>query len=273
MKYDLAFYRKFYEWVYLTGKKETTYNEDRTCSNVETSYSYNKANHQVSSQLVETGRNRQKVCYYFPSDSIDVNNTKLLNSVHKISELTSVDTYLNGVYLGGTEYRYSLHGQTGLPVVSRCYSIKPDRQKVLELEADSITGYDDYGNILEYKRKDGIPVSIVWSYNHQFPVMEIVGMRRSDCNPEIRKMIDALETKDGSTDIKSDVEKLHEKIRKLPCTMVTAYVYGPWNTVSNIIKPNGYKASYDYDKYGRLKSVSDEHGVIQDYDYHYGNNK
>ena len=156
----------------------------------------------------------------------------------------------------------------GLPVVSKNYSIVPSGSAILELE---VTDNDAYGNICGYKKKDGTPVAIIWSYNHQLPVLEIVGKTYS----EIKAMssdVAKLEKGTKASEIRNATESLHSALMN-GRIMATAYEYSPWHTVSCIIKPNGYRTRYEYDNFGRLKEARDaDDKTLQKYLYNYKKN-
>ena len=119
--------------------------------------------------------NTEETCltrYWYPGDAEAVNsNTACLTSAHCISERVKALQYRNGNTVGGYRNLY-MPLSNGLPVVSKNYSITPNNSEVLELD---VTDYDDYGNICGYKKKDGTPVAVIWSYCHRLPVLEIVG--------------------------------------------------------------------------------------------------
>ena len=144
-----------------------------------------------------------------------------------------------------------------------------------------VTSYDDYGNIREYTKKNGTPVTIIWSYNHQLPILEIVGKTYNDVTKTFTFIHELEEAKtiDNTCPLGS-MEAIHTSINSAykggfnkgaAEAYVTAYEYSPWGTVSRIIKPNGLRVEYVYDTYGRLKETKENGGVIQRYSYNYKN--
>ena len=239
-------------------------NGNKTTSK-ETTYSYDDSNYQVSQQIVSDGQNTESVRYWYPLNS-ENQSTGLSHLINKncLSEVTGVETYRNGFFTGGSKFNYTTNN-IGIPVVEECYSILPDsnRTNVLEMK---VTGYDNYGNIREYEKKDGTPVTILWSYSHQYPVMEIVGKRYEDIKS------DEVVFMENPTRFptESRIRSVHNTIRqKNPDAHVTAYIYTPWHTISRIISPNGYEVNYGYDSFGRLIKVGDDSGVLQKYQYNY----
>ena len=268
VNFDFAFLRKNFYWVYLTRKEEICYdaNGNKTTNRV-TTYSYDDSNYQLSQQTVSDGQNMEKVRYWYPLNSGN-QSTGLSYLINKncLSEVTGVEMYNNGVFTGGSKFNYTTCNNQDAPAVQTCYSVLPNsnRTNILEMK---VTSYDSYGNIREYEKKDGMPVTILWSYNHQYPVMEIVGNRYEDIKSDEVVIMENL-TKFPT---ESRIRSVHNAIRqKNPNSHVTAYIYSPWHTISHIISPNGYEVNYGYDSFGRLIKVDDSSGILRKYQY---NNK
>lgn len=273
LAYDLAFYRKVITWNYLTSKTETLYdsNGKQTTSNI-TEYAYNENNYQPMRVTVYDDKklNSRCTCLYYPSDAGMAGGSDYLLQKHCISEVVRTyvynDIFNTNTFAGGSYYNYDL--RNNIPVVKECRSITPAWRTVLEME---VTKHDNYGNIREYKKKDGTPVTIIWSYNHQLPIMEIVGSTYADAC----KKATSLASLEGKSYVaETTMSSIHATLREnLPNTLVTAYTYSPWHSVSQIIKPNGEKTVYSYDGYGRLQTVLDANQSnfrpLQMYNYNY----
>lgn len=279
-KIMVTMYRHNNIWCYLTSKTETLYDSkgNELTSNT-TQYNYNSSNYQLSQQTVSNGVDSVRTNYWYPTDKKVLTDKKVkgyefLNEIHNISEVTAIDTYRNGTFTGGSQFDFRKWTKTKLPVpvVDKCYSITPFNDKILEMKVDETYGYDNYGNIRQYNKKDGTPVTIIWSYNHQLPIMEIVGKTYSQVKAIYAKVAD-LEKDNSTTDITTKTTELHKAL-KVEGTFATAYMYSPWHTVSEIIKPNGDRLKYSYDKYGRLEKTSDVNNkILQKYSYNYKKEK
>ena len=268
ISYYLAFFRKNAMWCYLTSKNETYYdiNGSKTTSKT-TSFAYDSSCYQPSEQTVSDGTNSQKVKYWYPSTSGNKSaGLSYLTNKNCLSEVTGIDLYKNNKFTGGSRYDYTTNSSlpNNLPVVSKCYSILPDNSTVLQM---TVTSYDSYGNIREYQKMDGTPVTIIWSYNHQLPVMEIVGSTYAN----VKAKVSAVASLESSSSISySTLKSVYTSLKTgLPDAHVTAYLYNLWHSVSCIISPNGYETTYDYDNEGRLVKASDHTGVLQKYQYNY----
>ena len=269
--YNTTFFRKCNTWTYLTSKTETLYDSkgNKTTSN-KTSFQYNPTNYQLSDLSVTDGTNTSRTHYSYPAS-----NT-LRFKKHILSEVDGVETYRNGKFTGGSKYIFKVHKnpQTGVsfPVVDSCCSILPNRSRVREMK---VISYDDYGNIREYKKKDETPVTVIWSYNHQLPIMEIVGSTYTEVCDKAKNVKDISSLENASSVSETTMSSIHATLREnLPNALVTAYTYSLWHSVSEIIKPNGDKVKYNYDQYGRLEKTSDINGkTLQKFTYNYKKEK
>lgn len=273
-KFDLAFYRKFIAWSYLTGKTETLYdNNGKVISNTTSSYSYNPSNYQVSEQKASDGQNTSLTHYYYPMDGGNKSSgLSNLTSKHIIGELTSIDTYKNNKFVGGSRYDFTLNAN--LPVVNKCYSILPNSSKTPILEMN-VTAWDGHGNIREYKQKNGTPVTVLWSYDHRYPVMEIAGKTYSEILAVASSSITSLESLPINGSVNGSVQSLYDSLKNntnLKDAYVTSIIYDGQFNVACVMNPNGYTNYYNRDSFGRLSSVVDPtRGILQRYDYNYKN--
>ena len=252
---------------------ETGYVDGVAMKPVTTTYEYNENNYQPASvstavRLSDNAHETSMTRYWYPDDEEVANsNTACLTSAHYISERVKALQYRNGNTVGGYRNLF-MPLPNGLPVVSKNFSIMPSGNEVLELD---VTDYDDYGNICGYSKKDGTPVAVIWSYGHQLPVMEIVGMTYHEVKT-ISGVVATLENGTAAMEIINAVEALHASLTNMRI-MATAYEYSPWHTLSCIIKPNGDKTKYSYDIYGRLEEASDaDDNTLQRFNYNYKTN-
>lgn len=266
--YNQGFFRKCNTWTYLTSKTSTIFDSNgKNPRTTTTSFTYNPSNYQVSEQKVCDSQNTSLTHYYYPLDKDNQSyGRSYLTDTHNISEVTAIDTYRNGTFVGGSRRHYTLDGS--IPVVDSLFSILPDADKTPVLEM-SVTAWDGYGNIREYRRKDDTPVVVVWSYNHQVPVLEIIGLPYSKLENGIKTTIEDIEKK--LFIYTNDIENLYILLKRVKGIMVTACSYSPWQTASRIIKPNGYGINYNYDSNGRLIDTRDAFGILQKYNYNYKN--
>jgi len=267
INYYLAFFCKNAMWCYLTSKNETYYdiNGSKTTSKT-TSFTYDSSCYQPSEQTVSDGTNTQKTRYWYPSTSSNKSaGLSYLTNKNCLSEVTGIDQYRNNKFIGGSRYDYTTNSSlpNNLPVVSKYHSILPDNSTVLQI---TVTGYDSYGNIREYQKMDGTPVTIIWSYNHQLPILEIVGSTYANVKAKAAT-VTSIENADSVS--VGEIRSLHSSLSMGLSAHVTAYQYNRWHSVSRIIAPNGYETTYNYDNEGRLIEARDPQGILQKYQYNY----
>jgi hypothetical protein len=269
--YKYSLYSKTPTCALLSSVTEMNYAAGNAMNPVTTAYEYIDSIYQpvcvtrttsLGSNTVETHQTR----YWYPGDAeVSNSGTSFLTGAHCVSERVKAVEYRNGNTAGGYRNVYILQPDS-LPVINKNYSITLSEEEVLELD---VTRYDSYGNICEYKKKDETPVTLIWSYNHQCPVMEIVGKTYNDVQA-ISNVVSELEEGTVATEIISRIESLHTALLAQGI-MATAYEYSPWYTVSCVIMPNGDKTKYSYDDLGRLEKIYDfNNNTLQKYYYNYG---
>lgn len=270
--YKYSLYPKFPVSALPCTMVETSYVDNHPMKPITTTYRYNENNYQpievVRSFMTEDHTTDTTTTrYWYPDDPEVTNcNTSCLTLKHNISERVQAKAYHNGNEIGGYRNNYGFWTDS-LPVIIENYSINANGIERRELE---ISDYDNHGNVREYLKKDGIPVAIIWSYNHQCPIMEIVGCTYAqvlDAFPGLLTLENGYPLISNATD---PIKRAYDTLRAaLPLAHITAFEYSPWLTVSKIIKPNGYVVKYDYDQYGRLIASSDGSGIIQRFYYNF----
>lgn len=125
--------------------------------------------------------------------------------------------------------------------------------------------YDQYGNILQYTGRDGVPVSYLWGYQSQYPVAELKGVAYASIpssyksNAQVNNPASdgALQTFLGGLRSTFSVEKL-----------ISTYAYKRLVGLTSKAASNGQMVYYDYDPVGRLTAEKDHNQhVVNQYDY------
>lgn len=257
--YKFNMFPKFNYWTTLFKTVETQYINDEALPSVITIYGYNDFNYKTSSVCTFQNNLSKTTISYYPNDSISVGSADL-TSRHCLSRLTGEESFINDQYIGGAKIDFKMH--RGYPVAEKQISFTSTKVPIEEME---VTDYDDYGNIREYKTKDGIYTTIIWSYNHLYPVLQVVGTQYKD----IKGYVTSLES--AKTLSKTTLVTAHSNISGVG-GIVTAYLYDAWYGVSDIIAPNKKITHYDRDSQGRLSAIreNDSNGpVIQSFFYKY----
>jgi len=144
--------------------------------------------------------------------------------------------------------------------------------------------YDAKGNLLQYTKKNGIPVTIIWGYRQSQPIAKIEGANYSQIMQAF-----GLNINDNDAYLALDIVKksnLHfdaatepEFISKLSDFRnkpdfkgynISTYVHTPLVGVKSITSPSGNREGYRYDNANRLEKVLDvEENVKKEYKYNY----
>lgn len=127
--------------------------------------------------------------------------------------------------------------------------------------------YDEKGNILEYKTKDGVVNAFVWGYNGNYPVAAIQG---SDYSSAIAQLTNPAILETGNDQqIRTELNNIRTGLAGQKA-MVTTYTYLPLTGMTSVTDPTGKTTYYEYDGLSRLKVIKDQHGkILKQYDYRY----
>jgi len=97
--------------------------------------------------------------------------------------------------------------------------------------------YDSYGNVNEIVGRDNVPKTILWSYNYQYPVIEVVGATLS----EVKNILGAsfnIESFAGNTSPETLINAYSNTLRNAnKLILVTAYTYKPMGEVASVTDP------------------------------------
>ncbi|CAD0009675.1 RHS repeat domain-containing protein [Flavobacterium salmonis] len=124
--------------------------------------------------------------------------------------------------------------------------------------------YDSSGNVEEVSKENGTHIFYLWGYNKQYPIAKIENATRS----AILANLSGQNTLEGYTENDSiQIESLRSSLRD---AMITTYTYKPLVGVTSVTDPKGYKVSYEYDEFNRLKMTRDKNNnIISNTAYNY----
>lgn len=118
----------------------------------------------------------------------------------------------------------------------------------------SIALYDNKGNLVQAKGKDGVTITYLYGYSYNFPVAKITG---ADYNTVMAQLTSlgatndaryiALQNINNSNALKSALSILWN----IPNAFVTIYTYNPFVGISSETNSNNLSIYYDYDGFGR----------------------
>jgi YD repeat-containing protein len=133
------------------------------------------------------------------------------------------------------------------------------------------TYYPDGGLLCSQQTNSELSTVYLWGYNRQYPVAKIENATLSDVTAKISTGIQN-SIADKNEPSASDWNTLNNLRTNLPNAFVTTYTYKLLVGVTSIIDPRGVKTTYEYDDFGRLKTIKDHYGyVVESYEYHYQN--
>lgn len=240
---------------YLTGGTITT----------ETNYVYGGQKHNQLTEESTTNSKGElvKKTYKYAPD-YNAASTTILGGMEAKNMITPIETK---VFNGSTQISEQktdyYEPYTGVFLPQYVYAKKGGNTTVADRKI-TYNSYDTQGNLTEYTLENGIPVSIIWGYNGQYPIAKIEGAALSGVNG----FIDALQTASNNGSLNKD--SFYSLRSALPNAMVTTYVYKPLVGVTSITQPNGISEHYNYDTSNRLQSIVNDKGeVLKTFEYHY----
>ncbi|RLZ07133.1 hypothetical protein EAH69_11835 [Faecalibacter macacae] len=262
------------EQVYLSKSTVTEYFEDSTPPVItEINYNYDSQHHLQLTKQTTTNSKGETITteYKYPVDLASNTNsiwdkmvernmiatpveTKVSNNTTVLSEQRTKFNYYpgtNNTQLILPQYVYTKKGAMGTDVNN-------DDRKI------TYNSYDTQGNLTQYTVENGIPVSIIWGYNGQYPIAKIEGASFD----LVSSFENDLKTASNSNSLtKTSFDALRNAF---PNALVTGYIYNPLVGVTMIIQPNGIAEHYKYDTANRLQEIKNDQGeVLKKFEYNY----
>lgn len=183
---------------------------------------------------------------------------------------TQVEKFKNNTPLNRSVFEYQQYGSTQAYNLVRTKIAK----STLPLEVEKeITRYDDFGNVLEYKTKEGMVVSQIWGYGNSKLVAELKNVSYSDISVTVRNNIANYSNQGGSAYSETNLTTALNSLRNSFLSgFVTTYTYNPLVGITSITDANGRKETYQYDSFNRLYRVLNHEGLItKEYSYNIKN--
>ena len=246
---------------YLNGiavmQKTSFIKQDNIISNV---------NVRLTKQVINDVNDGQlKIQYSFPYDLSSEPNVNNLISNFRVNEVIKTQTLKNSTPIGTKKVTYKI--ENNLCVPDTLYTSDSDDSHLKpEVYYDK---YDDYGNLLQYHKDDGIYNSVVWGCNKRNPVLKGLNIQYSNLNSYVGTLNQYVGNYDPSTIIAST-----NTIRDaFPNSSFTSYsYYYGCKEITSITDPNKKTEFYNYDLFNRLYNILDEKkNVLKQYSYNYTN--
>lgn len=265
-QFDVNTYYYPSTWIKLIETKETIFLKNNNFVQQIKSFSYNY-NHIKPIRETTTNSKGETLTteYQYPPDWKDNPIAQRLTAENRIAEpLTVVQKNGSNNVISAIYNEYN--DFSGILQKSRVFQKKGNDKSAEGDDVITYNSYDNKGNITQYTPKNGIPVSIIWGYNGQYPIAKIEGVSYTDISSFVTTLENA---SNGGTLTKDSFTNLRNA---LPKAMITTYIYQPLVGVTRIIQPNGQTEYYKYDDAGRLQEIKNDKGeVLKTFEYNYKN--
>ena len=282
-KLNVKYYDLFSSYWSLKKESTTRFVGDDTFAGVDnTEYTYNQTNFLPSSIIEKNSKGQRtetKLKYAFESSDKMASAMRSKNMVNVISE--QIDLIDNKVSTGN-KINYSLfNGNMILPTEYSILALDvPTSEQTYSGAYNkefTITQYDKKGNIVEIQEKDGSYTSYLWSYNYQYPIIEIKHCRYSSLEAAIRVTttgnVDNIATRPYLSH--STVKEIADNVKGLLTGYMSYFSYKAGVGILTATDLRGITTYYSYDSLGRLKETyiidNGIKKILKAYDYNYLN--
>lgn len=193
-------------------------------------------------------------------EKIDYNNDKIVQKQKwqykifglQLCQFTSDDLYCFGEFVEtpALEAKYSAMGNNPY-----------------DLDA-YYKAYNSFGRVNEYYLKDEIPVIIIWSYHHQYPILKIENASYDNLSSEALSLINQSHDNFENSEL-SEVDLIEKQLGiinhpEFKNSRITAYTYDPLIGIKSIVDPRGETIYYKYNEFNQLNTVLDkDKNIIQ----------
>ncbi|MBQ4820849.1 RHS repeat domain-containing protein [Aquimarina sp. MMG016] len=241
----------------------TTKHLENLISNTELNV-FNTATHHVSlSKFIGAENQEIETKYYYPYDTEVYNlpNMDKLRNTNRISTPIKKEIYRNNNLLSTQVIKFGNNLNTSNKTLRTAVEtakgiITTENPLETKVEFDK---YDDHGNILQYKKKDGMVVTYVWGYNKTHPIAKIENASFTDVYTALGITENELKNYSEYNISRLDALRSHPDMVNV---MITTFVYESLIGLKSMKDPRGYTSYYTYDEANRLKEVKDAEGNI-----------
>lgn len=274
--YDIQTYAIYSPWTHINQTTETLYDENGQNPQVNVvNYFYDDERNHMVTRISTTDSKGATITttntypHDYPGEAPYTGMVATNYITPVITTSVTKESHGSNITLSDVKYNYQLwEAFTGSG--GKYFDVHTVESSVktmpLQLQA-TISRRDEYGNIIEYNGKDEIINSVLWGYGQLYPVAKITGIEYSAVLDLLGITVGELQALRG-TDLENRLAYLRGV---LPASAtLTAYTYDPYIGVNTIFDINGKKNRYDYDNFGRLKTIKDnDDHLAKSIDYTY----
>lgn len=244
-------------------KSKIVYTSDEGGSTTDTTvYSYNNNYRLLTSQTSTNSTGQSEIIsfkYPFDFSGTAVYDTMVKrNIVAAVVEQTGANAAKE---LMRTKYNFALWNNSkfaALSSIQQSISGKSFRNEMV------YNLYDETGNPLEYRGKDGVTTALVWGYNNTNVIAKVIG---TDYNTVAGTI--SMNTVNKTSDeqiLRTELSKL----KNIPSSFYTINTYKPLVGKTSETDVNGNTTYYEYDGLGRLQTVRDNNkNIVKSMCYNY----
>ncbi|MDB9911211.1 hypothetical protein OAC88_03625, partial [Flavobacteriaceae bacterium] len=197
---------------------------------------------------------KEQYSYPFDDDVLSMPNIADLNALNILTPIkTSV--LKNDKILKTSLTSYLNHGRNKiLPEKTKTAKGSNSLEVITEFHE-----YDKRGNLLEYSKKNGIHITVLWGHNYKSKIAEIIGATLKEVLSTLN--LNSEDELQAFTD--EELTILFDGLRSsLQNAKIYSYIQTPLVGITKITKPNGDKNSYTYDTFNRLEFIKDRNNTI-----------
>ncbi|MEC4050934.1 hypothetical protein OX284_015970 [Flavobacterium sp. SUN046] len=181
------------------------------------------------------------------------------------------ETFKNNEKISEVKTSYARDSSTNNLLLPKFNFSKKGTDLISTLELNSsLDLYDNKGNVLQFTKTNGPPISIIWGYNKTLPVAIIENINYNT----IAAFVTQIQTATDAIPY-SDTQVLQELaiLRNSPLvsnSLITTYTHKPLVGILTQTDPKGNQIKYQYDNLGRLNKIFDKYGnIISENEYNY----
>jgi RHS Repeat. len=267
-------YRDYVHWFYQAGTREVTYKDNGDSIVTRTNRIFANVNHlqQTTEWTVTSDGVHLSTNFWYPDDYAGVAMTDSLKENHIVALPVKQQTYKNKKTVSGEMLMYNPDGTIAevwkLQEAIPSDSIPHDETTLL------LHGYKKEGRIehdagkpREVHYPDGRVATLIWAYGKKYLVAQIMNKSNAQVASVSGFNIETLEQSSSDSYIESQINLLRTSLTD---AYITSYKYRPGVGVTSVTDPNSVTTYYEYDGFGRLKTIKDsDANIVQKFEYNF----